>query len=117
RTKFDAKLTLGFVDHMLRLPYEFFERRQVGDLQMRVGSVATVRDALTGAVLSGLIDGVLVVSHLAFLLVLSLKMTMVAVTMVGLQALIYVLSRRKLLELAGGSLLKQAEAASSLNEL
>ena len=39
RTRFDAKLTLGFVEHMLRLPYDFFERRQVGDLLMRVSSV------------------------------------------------------------------------------
>jgi ABC-type bacteriocin/lantibiotic exporter with double-glycine peptidase domain len=117
RTRFDAKLTLGFVQHMLRLPYDFFERRQVGDLQLRVSSVATVREALTGAVLSGLIDGVLVVSHLAFLVVMSVKMTAVALGLVGLQVIVFLLSQKKLMELAGGSIAKQADAANSLNEL
>src|SRR5262249_53758788 len=104
RTRFDARLTLGFVEHMLRLPYAFFERRQAGDLQMRVGSVAQVREALTGAVLSGLIDGTLVVSHLVFLLLMSTKMTLVAIGLVSLQALVYVLSRKKLMELSGGAI-------------
>lgn len=117
RTRFDARLTLGFVDHMLRLPYAFFERRQVGDLQMRVGSVATVREALTGSVLSCLIDGTLVTSHLVFLLFMSVKMSLVALGVVGLQAAVYFLSRKKLMELSGGAIAKQAEAANSLNEL
>jgi ABC-type bacteriocin/lantibiotic exporter with double-glycine peptidase domain len=117
RTRFDAKLTLGFVAHMLRLPYDFFERRQVGDLQMRVSSVATVREALTGVVLSTLIDGVLVASHLVFLVVMSVKMTLVALGLVALQATVYILTRRRLLELSAGALAKQAEAANALNEL
>jgi ATP-binding cassette, subfamily B, bacterial len=117
RTRFDARLTLGFVEHMLRLPYEFFERRQVGDLQMRVGSVTTVREALTGVVLSGLIDGVLVVSHLVFLVMMSVKMTLVALAVVLVQVILYLASQRKMMELAGGSIAKQAESANALNEL
>jgi ABC-type bacteriocin/lantibiotic exporter with double-glycine peptidase domain len=117
RTRFDARLTLGFVEHMLRLPYDFFERRQVGDLQMRVGSVNTVREAMSGVVLSGLIDGALVVSHLVFLVLMSIKMTAVALGIVVLNVLVYVLTQRKLLDLAGGAIAKQADAANSLNEL
>ena len=37
---------------------------------MRVGSVSVVRDTLTGTVLSALIDGVLVVTHLLFLMLM-----------------------------------------------
>jgi len=117
RTRFDARLTLGFVEHMLRLPYDFFERRHPGDLQMRVASVSTVREALTGAVLSALIDGVLVVSHLAFLALMSTKMLLVALVVVLLQGIVHVTTRRKLQDLSAGSLAKQAEAANSLNEL
>ncbi|MFO0669581.1 MAG: peptidase domain-containing ABC transporter, partial [Polyangiaceae bacterium] len=117
RTKFDAKLTLGFVEHMLRLPYGFFERRQAADLQMRVSSVATIREVLTGAVLSALVDGTLVIGHLGFLAFMSLKTAGMALVVVGAQAGVYVGMRKKMMELSAGTIAKQAEAAHSLNEL
>jgi ATP-binding cassette, subfamily B, bacterial len=117
RTRFDAKMTVGFVEHMLRLPYEFFERRQAADLQLRVAGVATVRELLTGAVLSGLIDGVLVISHLGFLLFISPNMTVMALVVVAVQGSVFVLTRKKLRSLASSTLAKQTEASSALQEL
>jgi ATP-binding cassette, subfamily B, bacterial len=117
RTRFDAKMTFGFIEHMLRLPYGFFERRHAADLQMRVNSVSTIREVLTGAVLSGSIDGVMVVSHLVFLSLFSLKMTAIALLIVGVELGVYMATRAKLRELAAGSVAKQAEAANALNEL
>ncbi len=117
RTGFDAKMTFGFLEHLLRLPYGFFERRHAADLQMRVASVATIRETLTGAVLSGSIDGVMVVSHLLFLSIMSVKMTVIALVIVGLQVAVYLGTRKKLRELASGSIAKQTEAANALNEL
>ncbi len=117
RTGFDAKMTFGFIEHLLRLPYGFFERRHAADLQMRVGSVATIRETLTGAVLSGSIDGVMVVSHLLFLSMISPKMAAIAAVIVLVQVAVYLATRAKLRELAGGSIAKQAEAANALNEL
>jgi ATP-binding cassette subfamily B protein len=117
RTGFDARMTFGFIEHLLRLPYGFFERRHAADLQMRVASISTIREVLTGAVLSASIDGVLVCCHLGLLALTSLKMTAVAVVVVSVQVLAYVATRQKLMELASGSVFKQAEAASALNEL
>ncbi len=117
RTGFDAKMTFGFLEHLLRLPYGFFERRHAADLQMRVASVATIRETLTGAVLSGSIDGVMVASHLLFLSIMSVKMTLIALVIVGVQVAVYVATRTKLRELAAGSIAKQTEAANALNEL
>lgn len=117
RTRFDARMTFGFLEHMLRLPYGFFERRQVADLQMRVGSVAVIREVLTGAVLSGCIDGVLVISHLLLLTLLSPKLMAISLLIVTLQAAVYLVSSKKLYDLAGTGVAKQAEAANALNEL
>jgi ABC-type bacteriocin/lantibiotic exporter with double-glycine peptidase domain len=117
RTKFDAKLTFGFIDHLLRLPYAFFERRHSADLQMRVGSVATIREVLTGAVLSGCIDGVMVVSHVLFLSFVSLRMTAIALALVAAQGGVYLVSFRRVTELAAAGVVKQTEAANALNEL
>jgi ATP-binding cassette subfamily B protein len=117
KTGFDARMTFGFIEHLLRLPYGFFERRHAADLQMRVASIATIREVLTGAVLSASIDGVLVVSHLALLAFTSVRMTAVAAIVVGVQASVYVATRKKMMELASSSVVKQAEAANALNEL
>lgn len=89
RTRFDAKLTFGFFEHLLRLPYGFFERRHAADLQLRVASVATVRDALTGAVLSGCIDGIMVASHSILLPLISMQLTLIALGVVSVQSIAY----------------------------
>jgi ATP-binding cassette subfamily B protein len=117
RTRFDAKLTLGFVDHMMRLPYAFFERRQAADLQLRIGSVQQIREVVSGAVLSGAIDGLLVVVHLALLAAMSLPMAVTALAIVAVQALVYVVSRKKLREASSSSIAKQTEAQNALSEL
>src|SRR5262249_12451505 len=38
RTRLDTKMTLGFVSHLLSLPYAYFNRRSAGDLLLRVAS-------------------------------------------------------------------------------
>ena len=44
RTNLDTRLTLGFVDYLSQLPYDFFQRRSTGDLMMRVNNNATLRE-------------------------------------------------------------------------
>jgi ABC-type bacteriocin/lantibiotic exporter with double-glycine peptidase domain len=117
RTQLDAKLTLGFLDTMLKLPYAFFQRRHGADLMVRVGSVATVREVLTGAVLSSAIDGVLVVSSLVLLLVMSPLLAAVSVGLVILETTLFLFMRKKMRDLAQGGIAKQVEATNRLQEL
>jgi len=48
--------------HLLRLPTDFFEKRIVGDILSRMGSVRPVQQALTQSVVTALIDGVMAVA-------------------------------------------------------
>jgi ABC-type bacteriocin/lantibiotic exporter with double-glycine peptidase domain len=117
RTRFDASMTLGFIDHLLRLPYAFFQRRQTADLMLRVNSMAAVREVLTSSLLSGAIDGILVLSYVALLLAFSIKIAIAAISVVFIQSLVFVATRKHLRQLAAGSLAKQAEASSYLQEM
>ena len=117
RTRLDVKMTMGFLDHLLRLPYAFFQKRQAGDLMMRVNSNATIREILTTGVLSGLIDTALVLLYLAMLLALSPKLAGVAVVLVALQSIVFLCMRTRQRELTAGTLSKQAESESWLVEL
>lgn len=69
RTRVDAQTMPGFLDHLVHLPYLYFQQRSAGDLLMRLASNATIREILTSTVLSGALDGLMVVSYLALLLV------------------------------------------------
>ena len=53
RTRLDMGLTMGFIDHLVKLPYDFFLRRSAGDLMMRLQSNSAVRDILATGTLFG----------------------------------------------------------------
>src|SRR5262249_51624403 len=46
QTRLDARLMLGFFEHLLRLPFRFFQQRSSGDLLLRLGSNALIRELL-----------------------------------------------------------------------
>ncbi len=66
--RLDAQLMLGFVEHLLALPLDYFRRRATGDLLTRLGSNAAIRDAVTGQTISLILDSLFVLGYLAVLL-------------------------------------------------
>jgi ABC-type bacteriocin/lantibiotic exporter with double-glycine peptidase domain len=63
----DARMTLGFFEHLLALPFRFVATRPSGDLLMRLGSNAVVRETLAGRTVAALLDGTLVLGYLLLL--------------------------------------------------
>ena len=57
-------MTLGFLEHLVDLPYAFFLKRSSGDLMMRLRSNATVREILTSGTIAALLDGALATVYL-----------------------------------------------------
>ncbi|MEQ1503804.1 MAG: peptidase domain-containing ABC transporter [Myxococcota bacterium] len=90
RVHLDARLTLGFVDHLVNLPYAFFETRSEGDLLMRVNSASTLREILTSGLLSAVIDGMMVAATLVALVIVSPTLAAVAVGLGAVQVALLV---------------------------
>jgi len=57
RTNQDRELGLHFVEHLLSLPFGFFEQRLSGDLVMRIGSNFTLRELVSERLLGVVLDG------------------------------------------------------------
>jgi ABC-type bacteriocin/lantibiotic exporter with double-glycine peptidase domain len=95
RTQLDLKMTLGFLQHLVGLPFSFFQRRQAGDLLMRLSSHATIREILTGSALSALLDGVLVTGYLGILFIVSAQMGLLVLALGALQIATFLLSRKR----------------------
>jgi ATP-binding cassette subfamily B protein len=112
RTQLDAKMTVGFVEHLAELPFEFFQQRSAGDLMMRLNSNATIRELLTTSVMSGLLDGALVVLYLVLLLAVHLPLGLLVLGLGVLQSAIWLLSRKRQRELANRTLAVQAKASA-----
>ncbi len=117
RTNLDTRMTLGFVDYLSRLPFEFFQRRSAGDLMMRVNSNATVRELLTSNTLSALLDGALVLGYAVLILVLAPVLGLIVIGLGVLQVGVLVLARGRYRELMGRSLDVQARSQSHLMEM
>jgi ATP-binding cassette subfamily B protein len=65
--RLDMTLLSRFSRHIHKLPVDFFEARQVGDILSRVSDASKVRDAISGITLTALVDGALVLMTSAFL--------------------------------------------------
>jgi ATP-binding cassette subfamily B protein len=112
RTQLDAKMTIGFVEHLAELPFEFFQQRSAGDLMMRLNSNATIRELLTTSVMSGLLDGALVGLYLILLLAVHLPLGLLVLGLGMLQSAIWLFSRKRQRELANRTLAVQAKASA-----
>ena len=77
--------------HLLKLPLDFFEKRHLGDVVSRMGSVQAIQRTLTTSFVEALIDGLMAVVTFAMMLIYSWELALVtsaAVTLyLGLRAL------------------------------
>jgi ATP-binding cassette subfamily B protein RaxB len=74
--------------HLMRLPLSFFERRHLGDVVSRFGSIQAIQRSLTTQFVEGLLDGFLVLGTLAVMLAYSFELAVVATLAVVLYALL-----------------------------
>jgi ABC-type bacteriocin/lantibiotic exporter with double-glycine peptidase domain len=110
RTRLDAQLTLDFVDHLVGLPFAFFQERSAGDLMLRMNSNATVREILTAGALSTVLDGLLVSLYLIVLFMASVKMGLLVLGLALLRIVLLAVTRRRQKELMSRSLETQSSS-------
>jgi ATP-binding cassette subfamily B protein RaxB len=73
--------------HLMKLPIDYFEKRHLGDVLSRFGSIQAIQHSLTTQFVETIVDGVLVLGALAVMLLYSVPLTAVpalAVTLYGL---------------------------------
>ncbi len=78
------QFTANLFAHLLRLPLAFFEKRHVGDITSRFGSLGAIRSVLTQSSVSAALDGVMAVVTLGMMLLYSPKLSVVVLVALGL---------------------------------
>jgi len=89
--RIDMSLGEQVIDHLLRLPLPYFDKRNVGELSSRVGELEQIRSFLTGTALTVVLDSVFSIIYIAVMLLYSWVLTIVALLVAPLLALITLL--------------------------
>jgi ATP-binding cassette subfamily B protein len=86
--RIDLALGSEVIDHLLRLPLRYFERRPVGELATRVNELENIRTFLTGTALTVVLDAVFSIIYIIVMVIYSWLLTLVALATVPLFALL-----------------------------
>lgn len=88
--KLDISLLLGYYQHILELPMNFFGTRKVGEIVSRFNDAGKVRDAISGATLTIMIDTLMAAAGAVILYMQNGKMFGITIIMVILYAIIVI---------------------------
>lgn len=91
--RIDLNLGSETIDHLVRLPLRYFEKRSVGELSSRIGELENIRQFLTGTALTVVLDAVFSVIYIIVMIFYSWLLTLVALGTVPLFGLLtYIVS-------------------------
>ncbi len=82
--RIDMALGAEIIDHLLRLPLRYFDRRPVGELSSRVNELENIRQFLTGTALTVVLDAVFSVVYILVMFIYSVKLTFIALATIPL---------------------------------
>ena len=82
--RIDIALGGEVIQHLLRLPLRYFDKRPVGELQTRLQELSNIRNFMTGNAITLVLDGVFSVIYIAVMVVYSGVLTAVTLGVVPL---------------------------------
>jgi ATP-binding cassette subfamily B protein len=83
--RIDQRLGSEVIDHLLRLPLGYFDRRPVGELGTRVAELEKIRNFLTGTALTTILDAAFSVIYIMVMIVYSWLLTLIALSVLPIQ--------------------------------
>jgi ABC-type bacteriocin/lantibiotic exporter with double-glycine peptidase domain len=117
RTQLEVRFTLRFLDHLVDLPYSYFQQHTSGDLMVRLGSNNSIREILTSTLLSTVMDGSMASIYLVLMLLANGPLTAMVVALAAARLLLLALIRWKQRQLLAESLENQARSQTSQMEM
>jgi HlyB family type I secretion system ABC transporter len=82
--RIDVTLGTEIIDHLLRLPLRYFDRRPVGELATRINELENIRQFLTGTALTVVLDSVFSVIYIVVMFFYSWLLALVSLVTVPL---------------------------------
>ena len=86
--RIDLALGTRIIDHLLRLPLSYFDRRPVGEVSSRIAELEKVRGFLTGTALTTILDAIFAVLYIVVMVIYSWQLTLFTLAVVPLLVLL-----------------------------
>lgn len=102
--------------HLVSLPMQWFEKRQLGDVLSRFGSVGPIQDLLTTRAVGAVLDGLMAVATLTMMILYSPLLAAVVVGTVVMYAAVRAVSYRPLREANLSAMMLAAKEQTCLME-
>lgn len=102
--------------HLVKLPTAFFERRHIGDIVSRFGSIDIIQKTLNASLISGILDGLMTVITLTLMWLYSWQLSLIAIGAMLLYALIRFISYAPLKARSHDAIIKSANTQSHFLE-
>ncbi|AYM93023.1 MULTISPECIES: peptidase domain-containing ABC transporter [Serratia] len=106
----------GLFNHLLRLPLGYFERRKLGDIQSRFGSLDTLRVTFTTSVVGAIMDSIMVVGVLVMMVLYGGYLAWVVLGFTTVYVFIRLLTYGYYRQLSEETLVRDARASSYFME-
>jgi ATP-binding cassette subfamily B protein len=90
--RIDMSLGSEIIDHLLRLPLRYYEKRPVGELATRINELENIRQFLTGTALTVVLDAVFSVIYIVVMFIYSWILTLVSLATIPLFILLAVVA-------------------------
>jgi ATP-binding cassette subfamily B protein len=113
KSELERKFTFNFLDHLIRLPFAYFQQHPPGDIMIRFGSNSFVRDIFTSAILSTLLDGIMASVYLVAIFTISRRLTLLVLILALCRLCILSIMRWKQRQFLSQGLENQAEMQTS----
>jgi len=84
--RIDLALGTKIIDHLLRLPLSYFDRRPVGEVSSRISELEKIRGFLTGTALTTILDAVFSLVYIVVMLMYSWELTLLTLAVIPLLA-------------------------------
>lgn len=111
-----VQMATNLFRHLVHLPMAFFEKRHIGDIVSRFGSLTKVRELMTSSLVEGLIDGIMAIGLLLMMYVYSPILASVVLGSVVIYALLRWILYHPMRERTEASIMASAKEQSNFME-
>lgn len=115
--RIDMGLGSQIIDHLLRLPLRYFERRPVGELSTRINELENIRQFLTGTALTVGLDALFSLVYIGVMLIYSWQLTLVGLSTIPVFIIVILIASPTISRQLRGKAERNAETQSYLVEV
>jgi ATP-binding cassette subfamily B protein RaxB len=115
-SQMSIQIASNLLRHLIHLPLDWFQKRHIGDVLSRFGSLEKVKQLLTTGIIEAVVDGIMVVGTVVMMFIYSASLAWIVITSVIIYGIFRLIVFQKLRQLNEESLIANAKKGSNFIE-